>query len=76
MVLEYGVICGFFFVDEEVFFYLCLIGCEEEQIDVVEVYCCNNGLFYMFDVEELIFIDVVEIDLLKIEVNFLGLKCL
>lgn len=30
MVLEYGVICGFFLVDKEVFNYLKLIGCDKE----------------------------------------------
>lgn len=52
MVLEYGVICGFFLVDEEVLNYLCLIGCDFEYIDVVEVYCRSNGLFYILDVED------------------------
>lgn len=74
MAPEYGATCGFFPVDEEALSYLRLTGREEEQIDVVEAYCRNNGLFYTPDAEEPIFTDVVEIDLSKIEANLSGPK--
>lgn len=74
MAPEYGATCGFFPVDEEALSYLRLTGRDEEQIDVVEAYCRNNGLFYTPDAEEPIFTDVVEIDLSKIEANLSGPK--
>lgn len=74
MAPEYGATCGFFPVDEEALSYLRLTGREEEQIDIVEAYCRNNGLFYTPDAEEPIFTDVVEIDLSKIEANLSGPK--
>ncbi|MBD0406442.1 aconitate hydratase AcnA [Bacillus siamensis] len=74
MAPEYGATCGFFPVDEEALSYMRLTGREEEQIDVVEAYCRNNGLFYTPDAEEPIFTDVVEIDLSKIEANLSGPK--
>ncbi|MEC3656000.1 aconitate hydratase AcnA [Bacillus siamensis] len=74
MAPEYGATCGFFPVDEEALSYMRLTGREEEQIDVVEAYCRNNGLFYTPDAEEPIFTDIVEIDLSKIEANLSGPK--
>ncbi|KXZ15101.1 aconitate hydratase [Bacillus nakamurai] len=74
MAPEYGATCGFFPVDEEALAYLRLTGRDEEQIDVVEAYCRNNGLFFTPDAEEPSFTDIVEIDLSKIEANLSGPK--
>lgn len=38
MVLEYGVMCGFFLVDEELLKYMKFIGCDEEYIELVKEY--------------------------------------
>lgn len=38
MVLEYGVICGFFLVDDEFFKYMKLIGRSDEYIVLVKEY--------------------------------------
>ncbi|MBT2575162.1 aconitate hydratase AcnA [Bacillus sp. ISL-51] len=74
MAPEYGATCGFFPVDDEALAYLRLTGRDEEQIDVVEAYCRNNGLFFTPDAEEPSFTDIVEIDLSKIEANLSGPK--
>ncbi|MBY8914274.1 aconitate hydratase AcnA [Bacillus sp. YC2] len=74
MAPEYGATCGFFPVDGEALAYLRLTGRDEEQIDVVEAYCRNNGLFFTPDAEEPSFTDIVEIDLSKIEANLSGPK--
>ena len=43
---EYGATCGFFPVDEQTLEYLRLTGREEKQIDLVERYCKEQGLFH------------------------------
>ena len=46
MAPEYGATCGFFPVDDESLDYMRLTGRDEEQIQVVETYCKENGLFF------------------------------
>ncbi|MDR7072267.1 aconitate hydratase AcnA [Fictibacillus barbaricus] len=75
MAPEYGATCGFFPVDEEALNYLRLTGRTEEQIQLVEAYCKQNGLFYTAGTsEDPVFTDVVEIDLSQIEPNLSGPK--
>jgi aconitate hydratase len=73
MAPEYGATCGFFPIDGESLAYLRLTGREEDQINVVEQYCKENGLF--FDPSrEPVYTNVVEIDLSVIEANLSGPK--
>ncbi|MFE1244381.1 aconitate hydratase AcnA [Fictibacillus sp. NPDC058756] len=74
MAPEYGATCGFFPVDEEALNYLRLTGRTEEQIQLVEAYCKENGLFYTAGDADPDFTDVVEIDLSEIEPNLSGPK--
>jgi aconitate hydratase len=74
MAPEYGATCGFFPVDEEALNYLRLTGRTEEQIQLVEAYCKENGLFYTAGDADPEFTDVVEIDLSQIESNLSGPK--
>ncbi len=74
MAPEYGATCGFFPVDEEALNYLRLTGRTEEQIQLVEAYCKENGLFYTAGDADPEFTDVVEIDLSQIEPNLSGPK--
>ncbi|WNB90269.1 aconitate hydratase AcnA [Bacillus sp. NEB1478] len=75
MAPEYGATCGFFPVDEEALNYLRLTGRTEEQIELVEAYCKQNGLFYTAGTsEDPEFSSVVEIDLSQIEPNLSGPK--
>jgi aconitate hydratase len=73
MAPEYGATCGFFPVDGEAIEYLRLTGRDEEQINVVEQYCKENGLFFNPN-EEPVYTNVVEIDLSVIEANLSGPK--
>jgi aconitate hydratase len=74
MAPEYGATCGFFPVDSEAIAYLRLTGRDEEQIQIVETYSKENGLFYTSDKEDPIYTDVVEISLSDIEPNLSGPK--
>jgi aconitate hydratase len=73
MAPEYGATCGFFPIDGESLAYLRLTGREEEQINVVEQYCKENGLFFDPSLEP-VYTDVIEIDLTAIEANLSGPK--
>ncbi|MGG3560758.1 aconitate hydratase AcnA [Neobacillus rhizosphaerae] len=73
MAPEYGATCGFFAIDSESLNYMRLTGRDEEQIQVVEQYCKENGLFFNPS-EEPVYTNVVEIDLSVIEANLSGPK--
>jgi aconitate hydratase len=73
MAPEYGATCGFFPVDTESLEYMRLTGRSEEQIQVVETYCKENGLFFDPALEP-VYTDVIEIDLSQIEANLSGPK--
>ncbi|MBN8251333.1 aconitate hydratase AcnA [Priestia flexa] len=74
MAPEYGATCGFFPVDSEALDYMRLTGRDEADIQVVEQYTKENGLFYTPDAVEPTFTDVVEINLAEIESNLSGPK--
>ncbi|WP_343206504.1 aconitate hydratase AcnA [Bacillus sp. B15-48] len=73
MAPEYGATCGFFPVDDESLDYMRLTGRTDEQVQLVEAYCKENGLFFDPALEP-VYTDVVEIDLSKIEANLSGPK--
>src|SRR6476620_4726962 len=73
MAPEYGATCGFFPVDDESLEYMRLSGRSEEQIQIVETYCKENGLFFDPALEP-VYTDVVEISLADIEANLSGPK--
>ncbi|WP_428908465.1 aconitate hydratase AcnA [Niallia sp. Krafla_26] len=73
MAPEYGATCGFFPVDGESLEYMRLSGRSEEQIQIVETYCKENGLFFDPSLEP-VYTDVVEINLAEIEANLSGPK--
>ena len=49
---EYGATCGIFPVDEETLRYLRLSGRSEEQVQLVEAYCKEQGLFHTVNTPE------------------------
>ncbi|KAA9023583.1 aconitate hydratase AcnA [Niallia endozanthoxylica] len=73
MAPEYGATCGFFPVDGESLEYMRLSGRSEEQINIVETYCKENGLFFDPALEP-VYTNVVEINLAEIEANLSGPK--
>jgi aconitate hydratase len=66
MAPEYGATCGFFPIDDKTLDYLRFTGRTEEQVNLVEAYAKENGLFYKSGVEP-VYTEVVEIDLSQIE---------
>jgi len=71
---ENGATCGFFPVDEETIRYLRLSGRSDAQVDVVERYCKEQGLFHTPTTPEAEYSDVVELDLGGIEPSIAGPK--
>ncbi|HJP41701.1 MAG TPA: aconitate hydratase AcnA, partial [Dehalococcoidia bacterium] len=63
MAPEYGATMGFFPVDDETLAYLRLSGRDEFQVQLVEEYCREQGLFRTDGEADLLFSDRLELDL-------------
>ena len=70
---EYGATMGFFPIDDATLNYLRITGRSDEQVDLVERYCKEQGLFRQAEVDPQ-FDDVVELDLATIEPSLAGPK--
>jgi aconitate hydratase len=73
MAPEYGATMGFFPVDDQTLAYLRLTGRTEAQIDLVERYCKEQGLWRQ-DNAEPVFTDTLELDLAQVEPALAGPK--
>jgi aconitate hydratase len=69
---EYGATAALFPVDEETLRYLRLTGRDEAQIDLVERYTKEQGLFRTDDAPEPEFSDLLELDLGTVEPSLAG----
>ncbi len=74
MAPEYGATMGFFPVDNQTLDYLKLTGRSPEQIDLVERYCKEQGLFRTAQTPDPIFSDVIELDLATVQTCLAGPK--
>jgi aconitate hydratase len=74
MAPEYGATCGFFPVDPETLRYLALSGRPKEQIDLVEAYYKEQGLFYTPEMKDPDYSDTLELDLATVETSLAGPK--
>ena len=63
MAPEYGATMGFFPVDDETLDYLRFTGRDREQVELVEAYCKEQGLFRTAATPEPLFSDTLELDL-------------
>ncbi|WP_168456267.1 aconitate hydratase AcnA [Wolbachia endosymbiont of Ctenocephalides felis wCfeJ] len=72
MAPEYGATCGFFPIDQKTLDYLSLTGRPEELIKLVEVYAKEQGLWRSND--ELVFFDILELDLSSVKPVMAGPK--
>ena len=72
MAPEYGATCGFFPVDEETLRYLRFTGRSEEQVQLVEAYCRDQGLFHDPNRPPALYSDVLELDLATVEPSVAG----
>jgi aconitate hydratase len=71
---EYGATCGIFPVDKESLRYLRLTGRPEEQIELVESYCREQGLFHDANTPEAQYSELLSLDLATVEPSLAGPK--
>jgi aconitate hydratase len=74
MAPEYGATCGIFPVDAETLRYLRLTGRSEEQINLVEAYYKEQGLFHTAASPEAVYTQTLELDLATVEPSVAGPK--
>lgn len=74
MAPEYGATIGIFPVDAETLRYYKLTGRTDEEVDLVERYMKEQGLFYMPDAPEVNYTDTLTLDLNSIEPSLAGPK--
>jgi len=74
MAPEYGATCGIFPVDAETLRYLRLTGRSDEQIELVEAYYKEQGLFHTASSPEAEYTQTLELDLDSVEPSVAGPK--
>ncbi len=74
MAPEYGATTGFFPIDEETLRYMIGTGRTEEQVELVERYCKEQGLFHDANTVEPTFSDTLELDMSTVKPALAGPK--
>jgi aconitate hydratase len=74
MAPEYGATCGFFPVDAETLAYLRRTGRSPAEVDLVERYCKEQGLFRSDTTPDPVFTETLELDLATVEPSLAGPK--
>jgi aconitate hydratase len=74
MAPEYGATCGFFPVDDATLAYLRRTGRTAAEVDLVERYCKEQGLFRTAETPDPHFSDTLELDLADVEPSLAGPK--
>jgi aconitate hydratase len=74
MAPEYGATCGFFPVDDATLAYLRRTGRTADEVDLVERYCKEQGLFRSAGAPDPEFTDILELDLARVEPSLAGPK--
>ena len=74
MAPEYGATCGFFPVDDETLRYLRYTGRTEAEVDLVERYCKEQGLFVSQNTPNPTYNEIIELDLAEVEPCLAGPK--
>jgi len=72
MAPEYGATCGIFPIDRAAIDYLRFTGRSEEQVELVEAYCREQGLFHGPNTPEAEYSDTLELDLATVEPSLAG----
>ncbi|MYB20517.1 MAG: aconitate hydratase AcnA [Holophagales bacterium] len=72
MAPEYGATCGIFPIDRAAIDYLRFTGRSEAQVELVEAYCREQGLFHGPDTSEAEYSDTLELDLATVEPSLAG----
>jgi len=74
MAPEYGATCGFFPVDTETLHYLRYTGRTDAEVEMVESYCREQGLFRVEDTPDPEYVEVLELDLNTVVPSIAGPK--
>jgi len=74
MAPEYGATCGFFPVDDETLSFLRRTGRNPAEVELVERYCKEQGLFRTAATPDPAFTDTLELDLSTVEPSLAGPK--
>ena len=74
MAPEYGATMGFFPIDDETLDYMRRTNRSEEQVELVERYCHEQGLFHTPETPDPEFLDVLELDLGEVQPSVAGPK--
>src|SRR3974390_1893377 len=74
MAPEYGATCGIFPVDAETVRYLRLTGRSDDQINLVEAYYKEQGLFHTENSPEAVYTQTLDLDLATVEPSVAGPK--
>ncbi len=74
MAPEYGATCGFFPVDDETLAYLKRTGRSDAEVDLVERYTKEQGMFRTDDSPDPVFTDTLELDMSSVEPSLAGPK--
>jgi aconitate hydratase len=74
MAPEYGATCGFFPVDDETLRFLRRTGRTTAEVELVERYCKEQGLFRSEQTSDPVFTDTLELDLASVEPSLAGPK--
>ncbi|HYG63515.1 MAG TPA: aconitate hydratase AcnA, partial [Thermoanaerobaculia bacterium] len=72
MAPEYGATCGFFPVDHATLQYLTFTGRSPEQVELVEAYMREQGLFLTQESPDPVYTDTLELDLSTVEPSVAG----
>ncbi len=72
MAPEYGATCGIFPIDRAAIDYLRFTGRSQEQVELVEAYCREQGLFHGPDTPAAEYSDSLELDLGTVEPSLAG----
>lgn len=71
---EYGATCGFFPVDQETLKYMNMTGRDEHRLELVEAYCRAQGMWRDSSSADLVFTDVLELDMGDVVPSMAGPK--
>ena len=74
MAPEYGATMGFFPIDDETLRYMIGSGRDEEQVELVERYCKEQGIFHGDDSPDPVFTDLLELDMRTVQPALAGPK--
>jgi len=69
---EYGATCGMFPIDAETLRYLEFTGRPAEQVELIEVYAKEQGLFHTPETPEAVYSDMLSLDLGTVEPSLAG----